>query len=223
MMKKINIILFAILFTGLIFMFPSPAGAVNLIINGMRVKLDTDPVMRNGIVFVPLRGIFERLGATVTYEKSTQTVAAQRRDTTVLLTTGNSFATINGSRTRMMSPPFQMQNRTYVPLRFISESLGCQVGWHPPTRTVAISSQAGKDPFDGVDMDELEMITLEDKKKTTDAGLDSTMPNPMKYLMQKHKDEETEKKENQKMKIEGIKSDIRSDIDGIKPIEDSSF
>ena len=162
-MKNFKLILILAL---IILAMAMPALAVNLIIDGMKVKLDSEPLMRGSMVFVPLRGIFEKLGATVTYEKSTQTILAHRKETKVKLVTGDPFAFVDGSRVRMMAPPFQKMGRTYVPLRFISESLGCRVGWHPPTRTVAISSK-GKDPFAGVDMDSLERVTIEDKKKET--------------------------------------------------------
>jgi hypothetical protein len=147
-----------ILFTAL----ASQAMATKIFLNGKRIILDTEPVERNGMIFVPLRGIFEKMGAMVDFEKSTQMITAVKKNISVKLMIGNPNAIINGSRTRLFQAPFEMNSRTYVPLRFISESLGCRVGWHPPSKTVAISTNPEKDPLSELDKDDLKPETPED-------------------------------------------------------------
>jgi hypothetical protein len=121
--------------------------AVDVRIDGKKVHMDTYPVSKNSTIFVPLRGIFERMNARVQYDKQKNLVTAVRGDKTIRLTPGQNHASINGFRTQMLHPPFIWKDRLYVPLRFLSEALGCRVAWHPPTRTVAISTSLEKDPL----------------------------------------------------------------------------
>jgi len=88
------------------------------------------------------------MGATVIFKKDSGTITTYKSTTKIMLVLGSTTAFINGSRSRMLFAPFEKNGRTYVPLRFISEALGCRVSWHPPTATVAISTDPEKDPFD---------------------------------------------------------------------------
>jgi hypothetical protein len=129
----------------------STSYAVDVLVDGKKVYMDTNPVSKNSTIFVPLRGIFERMNATVVYNKQKNLVTAVRGDKTIRLTPGQNHAYVNGFRSHMSQPPFIWKDRLYVPLRFLSESLGCRVGWYPPSRTVAISTNPNKDPLDEFD------------------------------------------------------------------------
>jgi len=100
------------------------------------------PVSINGRVFVPLRGVFERMGAFVEWNPSTQTVTATRQSSTVKLQIGSNNAWVDGSTTMMDAPARLMSGRTMVPLRFLSEALGASVNWYAQTQTVAINTGA---------------------------------------------------------------------------------
>jgi len=101
---------------------------------------DTTPREVNGRVLVPLRGVFENLGANVDWNSSTQTVDANKGDTSVRLQIGNSMATVNGKNVYLDVPPRIIGGSTMVPLRFVSESLGADVDWQAQNRTVFITT-----------------------------------------------------------------------------------
>ncbi|MFI5385385.1 MAG: copper amine oxidase N-terminal domain-containing protein [Fimbriimonadales bacterium] len=98
------------------------------------------PQYMNGRVLVPLRGIFEQLGAVVTWSRSTQNVSATKGDTDVELHIGSHVATVNGSPVNLDVPPMVMDGTTMVPIRFISEALGAQVGWLEAQQLVSIAT-----------------------------------------------------------------------------------
>ena len=88
---------------------------------------------------VPLRAIFEALGASVEWDGETKTVTSVKDDTTVKLTVGEKKLTVNGTAKELDVPGQIVENRTLVPVRAISEAFGCEVGWDSATRTVTIT------------------------------------------------------------------------------------
>ncbi len=112
------------------------AQQVSVTVNGQPLALSPGPIERTGRVFVPLRGIFERLGATVVY--SAGTINATKGGTTMQLHIGSTQATLNGQVQTLDVAPFIVGATTYVPLRFIAQSLGANVGYDNSTRVVAI-------------------------------------------------------------------------------------
>jgi hypothetical protein len=113
------------------------AQEVTVYVNGQPLQLNPGPIERAGRVFVPLRGIFERLGAAVVY--SSGTINATKGSTTVSLQIGSTQATVNGQPQTLDVAPFIIGATTYVPLRFIAQSLGAQVGYDSSTRAVSIT------------------------------------------------------------------------------------
>ena len=114
------------------------AGAQNvaIVVNGAPVTFDQPPVERAGRVFVPLRGVFERLGATVVYANGD--INAQGNGRSVHLHIGSNQAVVNGQTLTMDVAPFLIGARTLVPLRFVAQSLGAAVNWNPSNNTVYI-------------------------------------------------------------------------------------
>ena len=106
--------------------------------NGARV----DAQIINNRTMVPMRKIFEMLGATVEWNGDTRTVTATKDDTQIVLQINNDIATISkGDVTNKVvldSKPIIVENRTLVPFRFVSESLDKQVGWDSDNRTAII-------------------------------------------------------------------------------------
>ncbi|HLW46420.1 MAG TPA: stalk domain-containing protein [bacterium] len=125
---------------------PAPAGAQGMIrvfIDGRPVAFDVPPAINQGRVLVPLRGIFEQMGATVDYDAATQHIVGIRGGQTVELTVGSRQARVNNSPVLLDVPAFTINGRTMVPLRFISESLGAGVQWVAANETILISSSGG--------------------------------------------------------------------------------
>lgn len=114
------------------------------------------PIQQNGSVLVPLRGVFEKLGARVLFDPSTRGVVALRGNTTIELRIGSTQASVNGQARQLSVPATLVNGSTLVPLRFLSEALGAQVRWNAPSRTVAINtngsaptSPVANNPSDG--------------------------------------------------------------------------
>lgn len=100
---------------------------IGVVVNGARVSLDQPPVAQAGRLFVPLRGIFERLGASVVFQNGQ--INATAGSTTVALHIGQPVAYVNGQQRTLESPPFLVAGRALVPLRFIAETLGARVSF----------------------------------------------------------------------------------------------
>lgn len=115
---------------------PVLAQQVSVTINGQPMALSPGPIERTGRVFVPLRGVFERMGAAVVY--SAGTINATKGGTTMSLRIGSTQATLNGQIQTLDVAPFIVGATTYVPLRFIAQSLGANVGYDSATRVVSI-------------------------------------------------------------------------------------
>ncbi|OPY55857.1 MAG: Protease inhibitor precursor [Pelotomaculum sp. PtaU1.Bin035] len=111
---------------------------IKIIINNTLQIFPQPPVMINSRVMVPLRGIFEAIGATVTWDAQTQTVKAAKGNTTIQLKIGDSAAYKNGQAIILDSPPQILNGSTMVPVRFVSEALGAEVKWDEATQTVRI-------------------------------------------------------------------------------------
>lgn len=118
------------------------ADTISIVIDGKPQTYDTMPVIINDRVLVPMRGIFESLGATVEWDAATKTVTGTRNDTVVKLIIDNPNATVNGAAQTLDVPPTLVNDRTMVPIRFISEALGATVEWNGTTQTVNITSSA---------------------------------------------------------------------------------
>ena len=117
-------------------------GQITVLVDGAVLALDVPPVQIEGRVLVPLRGIFERLGAKVDFDPGAQTVTATRESITVTLRLGSREARINDRIVLLDVPPLALRGRTMVPLRFVSEALGARVDWDERTRTVQIYTTA---------------------------------------------------------------------------------
>lgn len=113
---------------------------VGVFVDGAPVAFDQPPVIMNGRVLVPLRGVFERLGATVTWDPASQTVLAQSGATSVSLRIGSPQAFVNGQPQMLDVPAMLIGGRTLVPLRFVSQALGAGVTWNAASSTVQITS-----------------------------------------------------------------------------------
>ena len=120
----------------------SVAAGINVTVNGQYMSFDQPPIERAGRVFVPLRGIFERLGASVVYSGGVINATGNGRN--ISLKIGSTAAVVNGSTQYLDVAPFVIGSRTLVPLRFIAQSLGAAVDWNQNSQTVSITGGGGQ-------------------------------------------------------------------------------
>jgi hypothetical protein len=117
------------------------ADDIHVRVNGEPVYFEgTQPRAMDGRVLVPLRGVLEKMGATVDWMSATQTVVAAKGNMELNLPIGSRHATINGREVSLDVPAMTIAGSTMVPLRFVSEALGADVRWASASQTVMIDT-----------------------------------------------------------------------------------
>ncbi len=111
--------------------------------NGENIQFpDAQPMIQNSRALVPARAIMERAKLTVEFDASTRTVTAQKDGLSIVMVIDNAQATVteNGvSKTVILEEPARLiSDRTYVPIRFIAESMNLKVNWNSNYREVVI-------------------------------------------------------------------------------------
>jgi hypothetical protein len=124
--------------TALVTAASASAESVQVTINGSPLQLDVPPVIINGRVMVPLRAIFEALGATVQWNPVDQSIVATKGNTAIRLQIGSTAAFNNGVQVTLDAAPQIEGGRTLVPVRFVGEALGAEVTWDGTNRQVNI-------------------------------------------------------------------------------------
>lgn len=120
--------------------------AITVTIDGERLSGDTPPVIEGGYTLVPLRAIFEALGAEVHWDEKTRTVTGSKGTATVKLVVGEKTAYVGGKPVTLDVAGKMINGRTMVPLRFIGEALGARVDWNDAQRMVVIRTDRGSAP-----------------------------------------------------------------------------
>jgi len=139
MKKLLCVLTFAIL---MLFCAPAFAADIPVYIDSVKLEFtDAAPQTVNDRVMVPMRAIFEKLGADVRWDDKTKTATATKGDSVVSLSIDNDIAKLNGADKKLDAPAVSISDRTYVPIRFVSESLGAKVYWNNSSNTVYIYSK----------------------------------------------------------------------------------
>lgn len=112
---------------------------IKIKVDGKPVYTDVAPIVQNQRTLVPARALFEATKATVDWDGKTG-VTIKSPDSVINLTLGNTAAYVNGVKKTMDVPASILNNRTFIPLRFVSEELKYNVVWDQNTYTVLISS-----------------------------------------------------------------------------------
>ena len=107
-------------------------------VNGTELTLDVPPMLENDRTLVPLRAIFEALGAEVSWYPEDRTIVAVRGDTTVYMQVDDWYMSVNDEWIALDAPPRIVNDRTLIPLRAVAEALGAQVGWDEATQTATV-------------------------------------------------------------------------------------
>lgn len=136
-----------------------PAAAQpTVVVDGRTLTFDVPPVIEGGRNLVPLRAIFEALGANVHWEGATQTVTASRFGTVIQLQIGAKTAYVSGNPVTLDVPGRILAGRTLVPLRFVGEGLGASVVYDGTTKTIKITSVTSKSESPSASRDAMDRI-----------------------------------------------------------------
>ncbi|WP_418702954.1 stalk domain-containing protein, partial [Anaerotignum faecicola] len=114
-------------------------GSRKISVFGREIKNDVAPKIVNDRTMLPIRIVAESLGGTVTWNGELQRVTIQEGADVILITIGADTAYVNGTAVKLDAAAFVENGRTYLPLRFVSETLGAQVAWNEAEKTVTIT------------------------------------------------------------------------------------
>ncbi len=108
-------------------------------INDVFLSLPQSPVRIEGTTLLPFRPIYEFLGATIFWDKNTNTVIASRGAIKVELQLENGMAIVNNEKVILNVAPSLINGATMVPAWFFTESLGAEVDWDAQQQVLNIS------------------------------------------------------------------------------------
>lgn len=140
MKKIVTLTMVALLLLGMLTFNVSAQENVSVYIDGTKIEFDVQPQIINGRTLVPMRKIFEELGAVVDWKQTTQTITGKKEDTTIIMQIDNNELSVNDNVTTLDVAPIVIDGRTLVPVRAIAESFGIDVLWYGDIETVAIYS-----------------------------------------------------------------------------------
>lgn len=118
-----------------------PPPPIRVLVDGRELAFtDAFPFIDQGRVLVPLRAIFEGVGASVQWEPVSRSIMATRGGRSVFLQVDSPAAFVGQTPVQLEVAPRLVNGRTFVPLRFAAESLGLAVSWDAANRTVVLVS-----------------------------------------------------------------------------------
>jgi hypothetical protein len=114
-------------------------GSTTAYINEEPQTIDTPPYLEGSTTMLPFKFIGDALGATVKWEGESKVVTFEQGRNIIALQIGSTTALVNGESVQLDVPPLIANNRTFVPLRFVSNNLGAKVQWINETKTIVIT------------------------------------------------------------------------------------
>ncbi len=116
-------------------------GNCEIIVNGVTIQHDVPPTLVNDRTMLPIAIVAETLGADVDWDADARKVTITKDDIVIELFVDEYYAYFNGEKKVLDAAPYIEDNRTYLPVRFVSEHLGADVHWDGATRTVTITAK----------------------------------------------------------------------------------
>lgn len=120
------------------------AADVSVYFNGEKMEFEKAPYIENERTMVPFRPLFEAVGAPVLWDEDTKTIIAFKTDgeeaTSIAFQADQAFAFVNNEKIEIDAAATIKDGFTFVPLRFVMESLGANVVWDGDTYTVNVTT-----------------------------------------------------------------------------------
>ncbi|HYE68651.1 MAG TPA: N-acetylmuramoyl-L-alanine amidase family protein [Anaerovoracaceae bacterium] len=136
---KSGFLIMIIVFFSTIISF-ADSGSIKINLDGTDVVSDSPPVIVDGRTLIPARAVFEAMGGAVNWDEASREITVTVNKVNVKLVIDSRKAYINGTEMTLDVPARIIKNRTMIPVRFVSESVGCQVSWDDKNRIVSIVS-----------------------------------------------------------------------------------
>lgn len=138
-------------------------------VRGMNLKFDVPPVIKEGRVLIPVRAVMNGLGAQVEWNGETRTVIITRGVKVIILNLATGETTVNGELITIDVPAQSINNRTFVPLRFVAQTLGEKVNYDENTGDITIGDETTV-PADGSDTNESTNASPDDTLNADNTG-----------------------------------------------------
>lgn len=122
------------------------SAAPKVILNGKQLTFEVPPVIENGRTLVPVRTIFESMGAEVGWNAVSRTVTAHKGAIDVNMPINSTTPKVNGNVNKLDVAPKIVNSRTLAPLRFVGEAFGGRVSWDEESRTIYINNKSVEKP-----------------------------------------------------------------------------
>lgn len=118
---------------------------VTVLKDGEKLNFEVEPYIDVDVTMVPMRAIFENVGADITWDGETKTVIALygtgEEQKSLILQIGCDYAFLNGVKISFNKPAVIVEGSTFVPLRAVNEALGYDVLWDQESYTVSINTK----------------------------------------------------------------------------------
>lgn len=114
---------------------------IKVALDGKYIGFDVPPQIISGRTMVPIRAIFENMGATVEWDANTSSAICTKGDTVVKMTVDSTTMYVNNQSQTMDIAPVVINGRTLAPARYVAEAFGADVQWSQNTNTVVICSK----------------------------------------------------------------------------------
>lgn len=151
------------------------AEAIKVNINGN--ALDGEAKIVEGRTLVPLRSIFEKLGADVEWNSAEKSITAVKDNATIKMSINKNSFTVNDEEKTLDVAPMIIDDKTYVPARAVSESFGCDVKWNAEKKTVDINDEiSGKN-----ETETATEVTTTAVESTTEATTEAAAESKLSY------------------------------------------
>ncbi|MHB9095823.1 MAG: copper amine oxidase N-terminal domain-containing protein [Eubacteriales bacterium] len=136
-----RVLIFIVFSSALLFGSLLTEAATGVVIKFGNFQLQTTRqiFVSNNTTLIPLRDIFEAMGASITWDGKTNSVTAKRGTSEIKLTIGSNIATRGNKKVNLNAAPVIFNNLTYMPVRFVAEGLGANVTWDGKTKTATIT------------------------------------------------------------------------------------
>ena len=145
MKKTISLVLAVALVLSSMICVSAADEGIKVYLEGGKINFDVQPQTINDRTMVPIRAIFEAMGANVTWDETTQTATSTKDNTTVKMTLNSTTEYINDVAYEMDVTPVIIDGRTLAPARYVAEAFGYYVNWDLMTQSVLISKNANFD------------------------------------------------------------------------------
>ncbi|WP_341878011.1 stalk domain-containing protein [Defluviitalea saccharophila] len=149
-----------------------PSKGIGIQVNDQWLQTDVEPFIENNSTLIPLRGVLEKLGAKVEWHPEQKLVVISAEDIRIELIVGKDtvkvIRNINGIQKEEMlkldTPAKMSKNRTFIPGRFVAQTLGAKVEWNKNLRAMIIHMNKKEDiihveksiKFEAVEREDLE-------------------------------------------------------------------